>query len=317
MLIRKSVLLVGFAVLLLIQFAGAQTLDVTDPHGNDTLIVGEHHPIAWITTGITSGSVLIEVNRRYDLDPLGPWESIGSAAYDASPYDWVVTDPTTPTFTARFRVTHALASGMSQQATIWTWILPVEMSSFTATAGDRRVDLRWRTESETNNSYFNLYRSTVANERGMLIGRVDGHGTSATTNNYAYNDHGVANGVTYYYRISDVSLNGVESMNRYVVTVTPTNVVPNEIPIKYSLSQNFPNPFNPTTDLVYALNKPGNVLLTVYDGMGRVVSTLVNEYQTAATYRVSFDGSNLPSGVYYYSLKTNGFETTRKMTLMK
>jgi hypothetical protein len=90
-----------------------------------------------------------------------------------------------------------------------------------------------------------------------------------------------------------------------------------EIPFTYRLSQNYPNPFNPTTTIKYGLPKPGNTKLVVYDILGRVVTTLVNEYKTAGTYSVNFDGNNLASGIYFYSLESGNYKETKKMLLIK
>ncbi|WP_428236417.1 T9SS type A sorting domain-containing protein [Gracilimonas sp.] len=91
----------------------------------------------------------------------------------------------------------------------------------------------------------------------------------------------------------------------------------NEIPEGYSLSQNYPNPFNPTTNIEYTINQAGPVTLKVYDMTGREVATLVNTRMNAGEHVVSFDASNLSSGVYIYSLQANGVRLTNKMTLIK
>lgn len=88
-------------------------------------------------------------------------------------------------------------------------------------------------------------------------------------------------------------------------------------PYEYSLDQNFPNPFNPTTTIRFAVPVSGFVLLKVYDALGREVATLVNEFQTTGAYSVSFDASKLSSGIYFYSLKTQDYSQTKKMMLLK
>lgn len=89
------------------------------------------------------------------------------------------------------------------------------------------------------------------------------------------------------------------------------------VPQSVTLSQNFPNPFNPTTSITYGIPEDGYVLLRVFDVHGRVVSTLVNEARKAGTYSVEFDGSALPSGVYLYRLEANGQVRTMTMALVK
>jgi len=85
----------------------------------------------------------------------------------------------------------------------------------------------------------------------------------------------------------------------------------------FKLSQNYPNPFNPTTSLQYAIGIRQFVILKVYDLLGREVATLVNEEKPAGEYEVEFNGSKLPSGIYFYSLRAGEFTDTRKMILLK
>lgn len=86
----------------------------------------------------------------------------------------------------------------------------------------------------------------------------------------------------------------------------------------YNLGQNYPNPFNPTTYISFAVPEESVVELNIFDVSGRLVQNLVNNVKYAqGVYSVKFDGSNLPSGMYYYRLKTKDFISTRKMVLMK
>jgi len=118
-------------------------------------------------------------------------------------------------------------------------------------------------------------------------------------------------------------------------TGNPTGIqnISSEVPSSYSLSQNYPNPFNPTTNIRYAipnnLSSPQSetrrlvgrggdlVQLKVFDELGREVQTLVNEKQSAGTYEVSFDGSKLNSGVYFYRLSSGDFKSIKKMVMIK
>jgi len=91
----------------------------------------------------------------------------------------------------------------------------------------------------------------------------------------------------------------------------------NNVPTVYSLSQNYPNPFNPTTNIKFSLPKDGNVSLKIYDITGAAVQTYVDGFMSAGTYNAEIDASNLSSGVYFYTLKTNDFQQTKKMILIK
>ncbi len=88
-------------------------------------------------------------------------------------------------------------------------------------------------------------------------------------------------------------------------------------PIQFSLYQNYPNPFNPTTVIGYQLPVEGFVKLTIYEQLGREITTIVNKAQNAGSYKINFDGSSLASGIYFYKLTWGSFSLTRKMLLLK
>jgi photosystem II stability/assembly factor-like uncharacterized protein len=90
-----------------------------------------------------------------------------------------------------------------------------------------------------------------------------------------------------------------------------------EIPANFKLYQNYPNPFNPTTNIKYQITNINYVSLKIFDILGKEVLTLVNEKQKPGTYEVTFDGSNFPSGIYFYQLRSDNFIETKKLILIK
>jgi hypothetical protein len=105
----------------------------------------------------------------------------------------------------------------------------------------------------------------------------------------------------------------------YKLDYDPTvsaEIVDNKI-IDYELMQNYPNPFNPITNIEYSVKEEGNVELVIYDVLGKVVVKLVDERKQAGNYSSQFDASKLSSGIYFYSLRVNGFMGTKKMLLIK
>ena len=95
-------------------------------------------------------------------------------------------------------------------------------------------------------------------------------------------------------------------------------------PTKFSLEQNYPNPFNPSTTIKYSLSvvetRGGvsqHVTLKVYDILGREVATLVNQKQNPGNYKVTFDATNLPSGVYVYRMQSGNFTSSKKLILLR
>ncbi|MGH2574990.1 MAG: T9SS type A sorting domain-containing protein [Ignavibacteria bacterium] len=90
-----------------------------------------------------------------------------------------------------------------------------------------------------------------------------------------------------------------------------------ETPVKFSLGQNYPNPFNPSTKISFSIPVDGIVSIKIYDITGREVMTLINMFKQKGNYSLELDARNLPSGVYFYKLHSNGFEDTKKMVLIK
>ena len=88
-------------------------------------------------------------------------------------------------------------------------------------------------------------------------------------------------------------------------------------PVDFELSQNYPNPFNPVTTIDYSIINKSNVNMSVFDMTGRLIVTLVEGEKQAGAYSVSWDASNIASGIYFYKITANGLSTTRKMTLLK
>jgi len=84
----------------------------------------------------------------------------------------------------------------------------------------------------------------------------------------------------------------------------------------FSLQQNYPNPFNPSTTISYSIGMSGLVTLKVYDVLGREVSNLLEEVQMAGSYKLKFNSTNLPSGVYFYKLQSGDFSETKKLILL-
>ena len=91
----------------------------------------------------------------------------------------------------------------------------------------------------------------------------------------------------------------------------------NSIPLIIYLAQNYPNPFNPTTNISFSLPESQSVKLTVFNILGQAVASEVNETLSAGTYTRTFNGSNLTSGIYFYTLEAGQTMITKKMILIK
>lgn len=112
---------------------------------------------------------------------------------------------------------------------------------------------------------------------------------------------------------------GTHARGMYKLNISPLTGIEDEeeLPTNFVLHQNYPNPFNPTSRIKYQLSKTGDVNLRVFDALGSEIKTLVNKTQSAGTYEVDFNGSNLASGIYFYSLSVGSSNEIRKMILVK
>ncbi|MCB0727351.1 MAG: T9SS type A sorting domain-containing protein [Ignavibacteriae bacterium] len=99
--------------------------------------------------------------------------------------------------------------------------------------------------------------------------------------------------------------------------VSGITVLSNSVPFDFELKQNYPNPFNPVTNINYSVASGSNLSIKISDVLGNEIETLVNEYQNPGVYSVSWNAEKYPSGVYYYSLKTDKFSETKRMLLIK
>lgn len=89
------------------------------------------------------------------------------------------------------------------------------------------------------------------------------------------------------------------------------------IPLEFMLMQNYPNPFNPGTTIEYALARPGHVRMEVFNILGQRLTVLVDEYLEAGYHKYTWNASGVPTGVYFYRIRSGDFEKTRKMLLLK
>lgn len=192
-----------------------------------------------------------------------------------------------------------------------TWgALPVELTGFTSLVYNSNVDLSWKTLEEVNNAGFEVERKLAATDNWVKVGYVEGHGTTTTSYIYSFTDRNLASG-SYNYRLKQIDYNGnfeYHNLSSEVIIGTPGN---------FSLSQNFPNPFNPETKINFQIPTSGNVTLKVYDNSGKTVATLINSSMDAGYHTATFNASSLPSGVYFYKLESQGFVKVMKMALVK
>ena len=187
--------------------------------------------------------------------------------------------------------------------------LPVELVSFTASVNGDLTVLNWKTATEKNNSGFEIQRK--AGDDWEKISFVQGHGTTTEENSYSYTDNiSSVRSNDIYYRLKQVDLNGTYEFSSEII-------VSRTIPSDFELAQNFPNPFNPSTQINFSIPRNAHVSLKVYDANGREVATLLNANKASGNYSIEFNASSLASGIYYYTLTAGSFTDSKKMILMK
>jgi hypothetical protein len=188
-------------------------------------------------------------------------------------------------------------------------VIPVELTSFTASASQNKVTLNWTTATETNNSGFEIERRQ--DSEWERIGFVEGHGTTTESEAYLFVDD-ISNitATAIAYRLKQLDFDGSFEYSDAVY-------VENISPVDFALHQNFPNPFNPTTTIKYSLPVKSQVNLVVFNSLGQEVKQLVNEAKEAGKYTFEVNASNWPSGIYFYRLQAGEFVETKKMILLK
>ncbi|MBK9097156.1 MAG: T9SS type A sorting domain-containing protein [bacterium] len=108
------------------------------------------------------------------------------------------------------------------------------------------------------------------------------------------------------------------NVNKFMYSHLPTGIEQIEGELStYNLSNNYPNPFNPTTTIKFQIPEMGFIALKIYDILGNEITTLVNEELQAGNYEVEFDASSISSGIYFYRLQSGSFVETKKMILLK
>jgi hypothetical protein len=186
--------------------------------------------------------------------------------------------------------------------------VPVELTSFTASVNGNNVKLLWETASELNNSGFSIERK-YSNTEYTEVGFVPGFGTTTEPKSYSFTDNNLRNGV-YTYRLKQIDFDGTFEYFQEVEVEVFT-------PATFNLEQNYPNPFNPSTSIKYSVPESGNIRLSVFNIVGEEVAVLVNGFSQAGSFEVTFDASNLSTGVYLYKLQSANSVQTKKMMLLK
>ena len=189
--------------------------------------------------------------------------------------------------------------------------VPVELTSFSGEFNRYGTpELSWSVATELNNKGFEIQRSYDGID-WTKSGFVEGRGTSPDPATYHFEDKTANSSLgNLWYRLKQIDFDGTAT------TYTAIRIK-SELPVEFSLKQNFPNPFNPTTRISFTLPQKSRVKITVFDQLGSVMSILVNGEFNRGSHSVDFNASNLASGLYFYRLETPSNSLTGKMLLIR
>jgi len=272
---------------------GIADLDITNGHAyglNDE-----------VTKAIIEYTPAVGINERATQPTEGNWVELGNPA-DAAPGEFGNEEGPLP--------------------------VTFDYSSFQATFVNEDLTIFWATQSEENNSYWNIYRAEEDSfEAATKINgsEIEGEGTTDNLTKYSYVDNSEINyDTTYYYWLESVDYAGHTDRfgsTSVVVDMPEEEEVPE--PIILGLHQNYPNPFNPDTTIKFAVEEDGEAQLTIYNAKGQKIATVFKGEVQAEQYEIvewngkDRNGKEVASGVYMYKLETANKTYMKKMLLIK
>jgi hypothetical protein len=183
-------------------------------------------------------------------------------------------------------------------------IAPAKVAAVTGSISGSEISLDWNSVTDNDLKHYAVFSSSVTDftsEEPIAVT----NSTNITVENDEY---------------SSVIVVAVDNHNNYGPASDPFVITSAEVEdgiTEFALDQNYPNPFNPSTQISYSLPQNAKVTLNVYNSLGQMVKVLVNEVQGAGSHEVTFNASDLPSGMYIYRLQAGSFVMTKKMTLLK
>ena len=202
-----------------------------------------------------------------------------------------------------------------------TEILPVELSDFSSVVKQNSVELNWKTVTELNNYGFEIERTLYSKQsitsKWETLGFIKGSGNSNYMKEYSFIDKTIKGNGEFIYRLKQIDNEGKIKYSKEL------EVSVNFTPQFYSLENNFPNPYNPSTLIRYSLPYESKVKLTIYNTLGMTVRELISEVQQPGLHEYKFNATGLSSGVYLYTIQASSvdgrenYRSTKKMILMK
>lgn len=189
-----------------------------------------------------------------------------------------------------------------------TTYVPVELTQLTARYSLNKIELNWSTASEVNNYGFEIWKSSDL-QYWEKIGFLHGAGTSTEIRNYSFSDLKIES-EQHHYKIKQIDFDGSNKFSEVVSIKIPIN--------NFVLTQNYPNPANPTTNISFTVPQKGSVKMDLFSMTGEKIKELLNEEKERGIYIIEIDLKKYASGIYYYRMTTNsGYTATKKLILIK
>jgi len=231
-----------------------------------------------------------------------------------------LTETTTDTISIEISIAGEVIKTLKDSITIMKFAsgeIPVELSTFTASADNGKIKLNWTTVTEKNNYGFEVERKNTPllfpsreekerNDRGVWekIGFVKGKGTTTELSEYNFYDDSPLEKGIYRFRLKQIDMDGSFTYSEEVEVKFSVNT--------FSLEQNYPNPFNPLTTIKYALPVRSIVRLEIFNVLGEKIAKLVDEVKDAGIQETEWDANGFSSGIYFYRIHTRPVESDKE-----
>ncbi len=235
-------------------------------------------------------------------------------AYPSTIYTALANHTTTDSYTGSVPNSTWGYGKVNVQSAMTETLLPVELTTFSASVEGNKILLEWETATEINNYGFSVERKimnsgNVQSEEWQSIGFVHGNGYTNAAHHYAFTDSPSGSVNSVQYRLKQIDSDGKYT---YSNVVTANMRVANII-----VHQNFPNPFNPVTTINFEIPTDNRITLAIYDAMGQQIAVILDDYKQAGRYSIPFNASGISSGVYFYKLTSGAFTAQKKMIILK
>jgi photosystem II stability/assembly factor-like uncharacterized protein len=295
-----------------------RTINVLSPNGGENWITNQFYEISWIAYSIADVKIELSIDNGIS------WSSIIDSTPNTGIYNWEA-NPSAASDECLIKISEVTDSIVND---ISDAVFTISPPNITVTSPNGN-------EIWTNGSEYDITWASVHVTSNVRIKLSIDNGVTWSILSYAAPNTGIyswlvnspAPSTECLIRLENLPLTVYDESDT-VFTISSASSVKQlsveEIPSQLELDQNFPNPFNPITKIKYAIPRvtlngvEGSFLtLKVYDVLGNEVATLVKEEKPTGSYEIEFDATSLPSGIYFYQLKTDSFVETKKMVLMK